>query len=839
MCRQAGVTRAATIEEAFEAAATFATQPLPRGPRVAVLTTAGGWGVVTADAIVADRNPRARRAARRPARRDRREAAAALEPQQPDRPRGRRDARHDPRGDGARRAPPRRRRDRVPRARHPVEPGPADARRTRSIPTTASNGSSTTTSARTRASRRPRPRCPTTTGKPILTATELAVAAPDNAGPGDGARDGPRSAIRPRTARSPRSRTCGGTPATARATASIDAPRRRTALRIGAAVLLALAALSRASSPARARRARPPTGAANADRRNRVDTALLSARRVPVRVRRRARARSAREHRLRAGCSRRTTRASPSTTPREPGAHMASRATPTVPLAPASTLKLLTGAAALAALGPEHTLHDACAPRRRRQRCTSSAAATRCSTTPAYEQAIRERSTARATDPITPLAALADAIVASGVRSVPTIVADDSRHDDAALPPDWKPSYTDDVGALGALTVDDGPPRRAAGRRSRAQRRRTARRRCSPSAASRSAAIARGTAPAEAPARSRRSTSPPLADIVAAHDHLERQPHRRDARRARSASRAAATGRPRPARRRDRDVLAELGVPTDGLDLADGSGLAPDESRHVRRRMLDTLALVDDARFAALDAGSPVAGRTGTLADRLRGDPLDRRAAREDRLHRRRRRTGGRSSTTTSTCGSRSSPTTTFSTDGRSRRSPIRSRAWSGRTRRLRTGRGRACALTSRRDSAVPVRVPRCCRRLRRRLAAGRGDSLIARSRGGAGGRQPARDDQGTEGPGRRLREAGDDRSAQGHRPLRRLRRRAARSSSASASSSSRWRRCARSQTETGDAFDDWRSFLPYLIVVVLLLDPRCDLRTSRHADARTKPRAE
>ncbi len=51
MCRQAGIIRAATIEEAFEAAATFATQPLPKGPRTAVLTTAGGWGVVTADAI--------------------------------------------------------------------------------------------------------------------------------------------------------------------------------------------------------------------------------------------------------------------------------------------------------------------------------------------------------------------------------------------------------------------------------------------------------------------------------------------------------------------------------------------------------------------------------------------------------------------------------------------------------------------------------------------------------------------------------------------------------------------------------------------------------------------
>jgi len=49
--RQAGVVRAATVEEAFDTAATFATQPLPKGPNVAVVTTAGGWGVVTADAI--------------------------------------------------------------------------------------------------------------------------------------------------------------------------------------------------------------------------------------------------------------------------------------------------------------------------------------------------------------------------------------------------------------------------------------------------------------------------------------------------------------------------------------------------------------------------------------------------------------------------------------------------------------------------------------------------------------------------------------------------------------------------------------------------------------------
>lgn len=55
-CRAAGITRAATVTEAFEAAATFATQPLPAGPNTIVLTTAGGWGVVTADAITRDRD---------------------------------------------------------------------------------------------------------------------------------------------------------------------------------------------------------------------------------------------------------------------------------------------------------------------------------------------------------------------------------------------------------------------------------------------------------------------------------------------------------------------------------------------------------------------------------------------------------------------------------------------------------------------------------------------------------------------------------------------------------------------------------------------------------------
>ena len=50
VCRQLGALRAPTVEDAFEWAATLATQPLPRGRRVVVFTTAGGWGVLAADA---------------------------------------------------------------------------------------------------------------------------------------------------------------------------------------------------------------------------------------------------------------------------------------------------------------------------------------------------------------------------------------------------------------------------------------------------------------------------------------------------------------------------------------------------------------------------------------------------------------------------------------------------------------------------------------------------------------------------------------------------------------------------------------------------------------------
>jgi acetyl coenzyme A synthetase (ADP forming)-like protein len=48
--RQAGVIRAATLEELVDAAALLSSQPLPRGRRVGVVTNAGGLGILCADA---------------------------------------------------------------------------------------------------------------------------------------------------------------------------------------------------------------------------------------------------------------------------------------------------------------------------------------------------------------------------------------------------------------------------------------------------------------------------------------------------------------------------------------------------------------------------------------------------------------------------------------------------------------------------------------------------------------------------------------------------------------------------------------------------------------------
>jgi acetate---CoA ligase (ADP-forming) len=52
--RQCGVIRTSTMEELFDVAAVIANQPVPRGPRVGILTNAGGPGILAADACEAN-----------------------------------------------------------------------------------------------------------------------------------------------------------------------------------------------------------------------------------------------------------------------------------------------------------------------------------------------------------------------------------------------------------------------------------------------------------------------------------------------------------------------------------------------------------------------------------------------------------------------------------------------------------------------------------------------------------------------------------------------------------------------------------------------------------------
>ena len=203
----------------YEAAATFATQPLPAGPRDGRLHDRRRLGRGHRRRHRPHR-PRAAAAARRPPGRDRQEAAAPLEPQQPDRPGRQRDPRHDPRGAGDRGRAPRRRRGDLPRPRHPGQPGRWSGRAP-STRTTASSASSTTTSARTPGSPRPPPTSrPTRASRSSPPPSWRSPTRPTPAR----RRSGPAaSSATPRpTGPSPRSPTCGTTPATASAGTADD-----------------------------------------------------------------------------------------------------------------------------------------------------------------------------------------------------------------------------------------------------------------------------------------------------------------------------------------------------------------------------------------------------------------------------------------------------------------------------------------------------------------------------------------------------------------------------------------------------------------------------------------
>ena len=91
--RRGGVLRVDTIADVFYMAEVLAKQPRPSGPRLAIVTNAGGPGVLATDALIAQRRRAAPSCRPRRWRRSNAFLPAALEPRQPDRhPRRRRPA---------------------------------------------------------------------------------------------------------------------------------------------------------------------------------------------------------------------------------------------------------------------------------------------------------------------------------------------------------------------------------------------------------------------------------------------------------------------------------------------------------------------------------------------------------------------------------------------------------------------------------------------------------------------------------------------------------------------------------------------------------------------------
>jgi D-alanyl-D-alanine carboxypeptidase/D-alanyl-D-alanine-endopeptidase (penicillin-binding protein 4) len=311
--------------------------------------------------------------------------------------------------------------------------------------------------------------------------------------------------------------------------------------------------------------------------------------------------------------------------------------TPTVPMTPASTQKLLTSLAALSTMGPDFKYETkavaASEPANGTvERLWLVGAGDPSLSTPEYPGMVesnpardREEQATGPSKSVTSLATLADAIVAAGVRNIPGgVQGDDSRYEALRYLPSWSPSYRTDpeVGPIGALTVNHGM--------------RTVQPNLMPvddptvSAASALGDLlrARGVsvgAPGRSTAPNDARTvgsvqSAPLHDIVAAaiesSDNLAMEMLAREV-----GLRAAHQGTTAAGTKAIVDKIHALGVPVDGVALVDGSGL--DYGNRVTcQALMSALAMGARPEFKALWDGLAIAGQTGTLADELRGSPL-------------------------------------------------------------------------------------------------------------------------------------------------------------------------------------------------------------------------
>jgi serine-type D-Ala-D-Ala carboxypeptidase/endopeptidase (penicillin-binding protein 4) len=284
---------------------------------------------------------------------------------------------------------------------------------------------------------------------------------------------------------------------------------------------------------------------------------------------------------------------------------------------PASVAKLATAAGALVALGPATRLET---------RTVAGARPGEVVLVGGGDTTLTVRPGKAGYPTPARLADLADATAAAlrvkGVVEV-TVSVDDSLFTGPSLSPDWRPGYVAAgvVSPVSALSLDGG--------------------RIRPGFAARSAdpAVAAGERLARL-LRDRglsvsgqvgRATASPAAEVLGTVSSpqlsslVETMLLTSDNDLAESMVRLVAIGRDHPATFEGgttavAEVLTELGVPTEGLGLLDGSGLARG-SRIAPETLGALLALAaaddGDPRLRPLVTGLPVAGFSGTLADRF------------------------------------------------------------------------------------------------------------------------------------------------------------------------------------------------------------------------------
>ena len=302
---------------------------------------------------------------------------------------------------------------------------------------------------------------------------------------------------------------------------------------------------------------------------------------------------------------------------------------------PASSQKVLVGAALLSRLGPNYRyetklvasrpvengeLHDAWLVGGGDPYLVTPEYAAYLSTKPRTADA-----------PITPLAVLADELVNLGVRSIPGgLQTDESRYPPQRSVPTWKPSYVTEaeVGSLGALTVNEGLSGWGPNQKVAPDPAMSTADALGKLLTDRGVSLPGPTAGSKAPGDGvviATARSAPLGEVVAAmlraSDNYVAEMLVKELDRNFGGPGLTAGGTARVL-----EELARLGVPVEGTHLNDGSGLDTG-NRATCRTLLGALGLSRQPKFSILDSGLAIAGATGTLAKRYRGSPAEIRLA--------------------------------------------------------------------------------------------------------------------------------------------------------------------------------------------------------------------